>query len=53
MLKMYFTLPTATFKENAKVIDFSKGFICSVLRNSPLHRTRILSHPKKTVLQTS
>ena len=32
MLKLYFTLPTATFKETAKVIDFSKGFICFLFR---------------------
>ena len=46
MLQIDFTLPTTTFKENAKVIDFSKGFICFLFRNTPLHRTRILSHPK-------
>ena len=46
MLKIYFTLPTATFKETAKVIDFSKVFTCFLFRKIPLHRTLILSHPE-------
>ena len=35
MLKMYFTLPAATFKETAKVIDFSEAFICDLFRAIP------------------
>ena len=46
MLKIYFALPTATFKVTAKVIDFSKSFICFLFRKIPLRRTRILNHPE-------
>ena len=45
MLKIYIMLPIATFKETAKVVDFSKGFICFVFRKIPWHRMRILNHP--------
>ena len=44
MLKIYFTLPTATFREAAKVIDFSKDFICFFFIKIPLHGTRNLNH---------
>ena len=46
MSEIYFMLLTTTFKEIAQVIDFSKGFICFLFRKIPLHRTRILNHPK-------
>ena len=35
-MKIYFTLPTATFKEAAKVIDFSEDFICFFFRKTQL-----------------
>ena len=45
MLKIYFTLPTLTYKETAKVIDFSKGLIFFLFSKIRLHRMRILNHP--------
>ena len=52
MLKIYFTLATVTFKETAKVNDFSKDFICFLFRKIPVHSTLILNHLETNVLQT-
>ena len=46
MLKVYFTLPNATFKVTAKVIGFSKGLICFLFRKIPQHTTRTVNHPE-------
>ena len=49
MLEIYFTLLGTTFKETAEVINFSKGFICFLLRKIPLHGINhyILNHREK------
>ena len=39
-MKIYFTLPTATFKETAKVID-SEDFICFLFTKIPLDVERV------------
>ena len=51
MLKIYFTLPTAAFKETAKLIDFSKDFICFLFTEIALHRTCILNNLMAIVLK--
>ena len=44
-MKIYFTLPTATFKETAKVIDFFWRFYLFFIYQKPTrYRTRILDH---------
>ena len=44
-MKIYFTLPTATFKETAKVIDFFGKFFLHFNYQNPIrYRTLILDH---------